>query len=90
MYVPAVPAMRERFSLSSGEVGLALPVHFAGALLGVLCTRRLRRVGNRLFLVAALTTIAVGCLGSQRPRFGPSRWRRPSWRESASVGSTWA
>ncbi|MFC7728502.1 MFS transporter [Actinomadura keratinilytica] len=63
MYGPAVPAMRERFGLSSGEVGLALSVHFVGALLGVLCTPRLRRVGNRLFLVSALTTIAVGCLG---------------------------
>ena len=63
MYGPAVPALRARFGLSSGEVGLALSVHFAGALLGVLCTRRLRRVGNRFFLVATLTTIAVGCLG---------------------------
>lgn len=63
LYGPAAPAMRERFGLSSGAVGLALSVHFVGALLGVLCTPRLRRIGNRPFLAAALTTIAVGCAG---------------------------
>ncbi|WP_170026295.1 MFS transporter [Actinomadura oligospora] len=63
LYGPAAPAMRERFGLSSGAVGLALSVHFVGALLGVLGTPRLRRIGNRSFLAAALTTIALGCAG---------------------------
>ncbi|MEV5572114.1 MFS transporter [Spirillospora sp. NPDC052269] len=63
LYGPAAPAMRERFGLSSGAVGLALSVHFVGALLGVLCTPRLRRIGNRPFLAAALTAIAAGCAG---------------------------
>ncbi|MFC4907637.1 MFS transporter [Actinomadura gamaensis] len=63
LYGPAAPAMRERFGISSGAVGLALSVHFVGGLLGVLCTPRLRRAGNRLFLGTALTTIAVGCSG---------------------------
>ncbi|MFC5187445.1 MFS transporter [Actinomadura harenae] len=63
LYGPAAPAVRERFGLSSGAVGLALSVHFVGALLGVLCTPRLRRIGNRRFLAAAVTTIAAGCAG---------------------------
>lgn len=62
MYGPALPAMRERFDISSGGVGLALSMHFVGALLGVLCTPQLRKTGNRAFLVLALGTTAVGCL----------------------------
>jgi fucose permease len=63
LYGPAMPGMKDRFDLSSGEVGLALSVHFIGALLGVLFTPRLRRAGNRAFLVAALAVIAAGCAG---------------------------
>ncbi|MBT2210103.1 sugar MFS transporter [Actinomadura sp. NEAU-AAG7] len=63
MYGPAVPAIRDRFDISSGAVGLALSVHFVGALAGVLFTPRLRQVGNRMFLVIALATMTAGCLG---------------------------
>jgi fucose permease len=64
LYGPAIPAMRARFDLSPGQVGLALSVHFVGALLGVLGTPQLRRrVTNRAFLVLALGTMTAGCLG---------------------------
>lgn len=63
MYGPAIPAMRHRFGLSSGAVGIALSVHFLGALLGVLGTPALRRqAANRAFLALALGAIALGCL----------------------------
>ncbi|HWM03873.1 MAG TPA: MFS transporter [Actinophytocola sp.] len=60
-YGPAVPAMRDRFDISDGEVGLALSAHFVGALLGVLGTPAVRgRVSNRVFLALALVTMAAG------------------------------
>ena len=63
LYGPAVPSMQGRYDISSGQVGLALSIHFVGALLGVLCTPRLRPIGNRRFLVISMVTIVVGCLG---------------------------
>lgn len=63
LYGPAVPSMQGRYDISSGQVGLALSIHFVGALLGVLCTPRLRPIGNRRFLVISLVTIVIGCLG---------------------------
>ncbi|WP_245691049.1 MFS transporter [Sinosporangium album] len=63
LYGPAVPGMQDRFGISAGEVGLVLAMHFVGALLGVLGTSRMRRWGNRAFLIIALTATAVGCLG---------------------------
>lgn len=63
LYGPAVPAMRERFGISDGEVGIALSAHFVGALLGVLGTPALRRrVSNRVFLALALSTLLAGAL----------------------------
>ncbi|GAB3468850.1 MFS transporter [Actinophytocola sediminis] len=62
-YGPAVPAMRDRFDVSDGAVGLALSTHFVGALLGVLGTPALRgRVSNRTFLAAALIAMIAGGL----------------------------
>jgi len=62
-YGPAVPAMRDRFGISDGEVGLALSTHFVGALLGVLGTPALRRrVSNRMFLAFALVAMIIGGL----------------------------
>ena len=62
-YGPAVPALRDRFGISDGEVGLALSAHFVGALIGVLGTPALRRrVSNRTFLAAALVAMIAGGL----------------------------
>ncbi|MBW8482049.1 MFS transporter [Actinomadura parmotrematis] len=63
-YGPAVPALAARFGLSPATAGLALTVHFVGALIGdVLAPPLRRRLGNRPFLVASLGVLAAGAAG---------------------------
>ncbi|HEX6076567.1 MAG TPA: MFS transporter [Micromonosporaceae bacterium] len=86
-YGPAIPAMRERYDISSAEVGLVVTLHFSGALLGVLGTGLVRaRLRNRAFLALALGTMSAGCLGLA---VAPRWWLALCAALTAGVGFGW-
>ncbi|MEV0373129.1 MFS transporter [Streptomyces sp. NPDC050636] len=70
LYGPAMPAIQERFGVSTATAALSLSAHFLGALGGVLVFQRIHeKVGNRTLLRIAFLIAALGTM-----TFGTSLW----------------
>ena len=63
LYGPAIPYLLQRFSITPAQAGMALSVHFAGALAGVVLFHRAGRgLSQRTLLAMAYGLILLGCL----------------------------
>lgn len=64
LYGPAMPELRALHHLSAGAAAVALSVHFAGGLLGVLALIPVRkRCSDGALLIGSAVLVALGCLG---------------------------
>ena len=63
LYGPAVPYLIKRFAITTVQAGMAMSVHFAGALAGVMLFHQTTRVlGFRATVTVSFGLVLVGCL----------------------------
>src|SRR5205807_10015156 len=98
-YGPLLEHLTHRFAVSLAAAGVAITVHFTGALIGVLVSMRFReRISGRASVTIASGSVGLGCaliaLATAWPVFllgvfvsglGPGRWSSAFTRRSPSA-----
>jgi fucose permease len=63
LYGPAIPYLIKRFAITTAQAGMAMSVHFAGALAGVMLFHQTARaLGFRSTVTVSFGLVLVGCL----------------------------